>query len=76
MYRHDSSPSDLLPLYGVAMVRRLLKIIGLFCRISSLYRPLLQKRPIILSILRTKATLYPRYPTEHTHMNARDTSAT
>ena len=31
--------------YGVAMISRLLKILGLFCRISSFYR---QKRPVIL----------------------------
>ena len=33
------------------MISRLLHIIGLFCRISSLYRSLLQKRPIILKVL-------------------------
>jgi len=44
--------------YGVATVSRIDKIIGLFCRICLFYRSLLQKRPIILSILLTKATLY------------------
>jgi len=33
--------------YGVATISRLLKIIGLFCRISSLFRDLFQKRPMI-----------------------------
>ena len=38
--------------YGVATMSSLLQIIGLFCRISSLfYRALLQKRPIILRSL-------------------------
>ena len=37
--------------YGVATMSRLLKMIGLFCRISSLYRALLQKRLIILRSL-------------------------
>jgi len=41
-------------MYGVATVSRIDKILGLFCRISSL----LQKRPIILSILLAKATPY------------------
>jgi len=43
-------------LYGVATVSRIHKSIRLFCRIQSLYRSLLQKRPVILSILLTKAT--------------------
>jgi len=42
--------------YGVATISRLDKIIFFFCRISSLYRALLQKRPIISSILLTPAT--------------------
>jgi len=33
--------------YGVATISRLLKTISLLCRISSFYRALLQKRPII-----------------------------
>ena len=40
---------------------RLLKIIGLFCRISSLCRALLQKRPMILrSLLIVAIPLYIR----------------
>jgi len=35
--------------HGVATISRLHTIIGLFCRISSLCRPLLQKKPIISS---------------------------
>jgi len=42
--------------YAVATISRLLKIISLFCRISSLYRSLLQKRPIILRSLLIEAT--------------------
>jgi len=42
----------------VATISRIDKIIGLFCRIPSLSRALLQKRPIILSILLTKAIPY------------------
>jgi len=34
-------------LYGVATIGRFLTITGLFCRIQSLYRAFLQKRPII-----------------------------
>ena len=37
--------------YGVASVSRIDRITGLFCRISSLYRALLQKRRNILSIV-------------------------
>jgi len=44
--------------YGVATISRLLKITGLFCRISPLYRSLLQKRPIILRTLLIEATSY------------------
>jgi len=45
--------------YGLATDSRIDKIIGLFCRISSLfYRALLQTRPIIVSILLAKATPY------------------
>ena len=45
--------------YGMATISRFLKIIGLFCRISSLfYRALLQKRPIILRSLLVVATPY------------------
>jgi len=43
----------------VASISRLLKMVGLFCRISSLllfYRALLQKRPIILRSLLIVAT--------------------
>jgi len=43
---------------GVATISRLFKIIGLFCRISSLYRALLQIRPIILRSLLIVATPY------------------
>jgi len=42
----------------LATIHRLLKMIGLFCRNSSLYRALLQKRPIILRSLLIEATLY------------------
>jgi len=42
----------------VATVSKIDKITGLFCKISSLLRSLLQKRPIILSILLTVATRY------------------
>jgi len=44
--------------YGVATISRLLKIIGLFCRISPFNRSLLQKRPIILRSLLIVATPY------------------
>jgi len=37
---------------------RRLKIVGLYCRKSSLYRALLQKRPIILRSLVIEATPY------------------
>ena len=43
---------------GVATISRLLNIIGLFCRIWSLYRALLQKRPITLRSLLIVATPY------------------
>ena len=43
--------------YGVAMISRLLKIMGLFCRISSLMA-LLQKRPIVVRSLLIEATPY------------------
>jgi len=43
---------------GVATISRLLKIIGLFCRIPSVYRALLQKRLIILKSLLIVATPY------------------
>ena len=42
--------------YGVARISRLLKITGLFSRYRLFYRALLQKRPIILSIVLTEAT--------------------
>ena len=42
--------------YRVASVSRIDRIVRLFCRISVLYRALLQKRPKFLSILLTKAT--------------------
>jgi len=54
--------SDLLHLltssccYGVATISRLLQIIGLFCRILSVYRSVLQTRPIILRSLLVAAT--------------------
>jgi len=41
---------------GVATMSRLLKISGLFCRISSFYRALWQKRPILLRKLLIVAT--------------------
>jgi len=44
--------------YVVATVSRIHEIIGLFRRILFFYRALLQKRPMILSILLTKATPY------------------
>jgi len=44
--------------YGVATNSRLLKIIGLFCRISSFYRALLQKRLMISRSLLIVATPY------------------
>jgi len=44
--------------YGVATISRLLKIIGLFCRIPFFYRALLQKRPVILRNLLIVATPY------------------
>jgi len=45
-------------IYGVAMISRLLKITSLLCRISSLLRALLQKRPIIWWSLLIVATPY------------------
>jgi len=54
MYERDSM--NMVGRYGVATNRRLLKITGLFCRISSVYRVLLQKRPIILRSLLIEAT--------------------
>jgi len=44
--------------YGVATISRLLKMIGLFCRISSLSRALLQKRPMNLRSQLIVATPY------------------
>jgi len=44
--------------YGLATISRLLQIIGIFCRMSSLYRALWQKRPIILRSLLIVATAY------------------
>ena len=44
--------------YGVARISRLLKSLGLFCRISLFNRALLQKRPIILRSLLIVATPY------------------
>jgi len=37
--------------YGVTTISRLLKIIGLFCRIYLFYRAVLQKRPVIIRSL-------------------------
>jgi len=58
IYRHEKISEELCILlrYGVATISRLLKIIGLFCRIASLYRALLQKRPMILRSLLILAT--------------------
>jgi len=42
--------------YGVATIRRLLQIVRLFCRILSLIRALLHKRPVILRSLLIVAT--------------------
>ena len=53
MYIHASKS---LYAYGVATMSRRLKMIGLFGRISSLYRALLQKKPIILRSLLVVAT--------------------
>jgi len=44
--------------YGVALVSRIDKIIGLFCKETYKRDDILQKRPIILSILLTVATPY------------------
>jgi len=53
----DKSICDIM--YGVATVSRIEKIIGLsFVEFRLFYWALLQKRPIILSILLTKATQY------------------
>jgi len=49
---------------------RLLKIIGLFCRISSLYRALLQKRPIILRSLLIEATPYSNFSYPHVYIES------
>jgi len=44
--------------YGVAMISRLLQIIGLFAEYRLLYRALLQKKHMILRSLPTEATTY------------------
>jgi len=44
--------------YWVAEISRIDQIIGVVCRISSFYRALLQKGPVILSILPIEATPY------------------
>jgi len=44
--------------YGVASVSRIDKIVGLFCKGPYNRDNILQKRPIILSILLTVATPY------------------
>jgi len=44
--------------YSVALISKLHKMIGLFCRTSSLDRTLLQKRPIISRSLLIVATPY------------------
>jgi len=44
--------------YGVALVSRIDKIVGLFCKRDQRRNDILQKRPIILSILLTVATPY------------------
>ena len=55
--------------YGVATISRLLKIIGLFCRMSSLIYGFLQKRPVILRSLLIVATSYCNPPEcIHIHM--------
>jgi len=57
--QHSATPCNTLHhifRYGVATVSRIDEITGLLCRILSLYRALLQKRHIILSILLTEAT--------------------
>ena len=48
--------SQELCVYGVATISRLLKIIGLFCRILSLLYGSFAKRPVILRSLRIEAT--------------------
>ena len=45
-------------MHGVGTISRLLKIVGLFSRIKSLLRTLLQKRPVILGSLLIVATQY------------------
>jgi len=54
----ETSVRALLRSYGVSTISRLLKIIGLSCRISSLLWALLQKRPIILRSPLIVATPY------------------
>ena len=65
--------------YGVAMISRLLKIVGLFCK-RALYRDyILQKSPIILKSLLIVATPYladPPHPHQNTHRSTRCTSLT
>ena len=59
MRRSGSSHSLRIHIYGVAAVSRLLKMIGLFCRISSLlWGSFAKKRPTILRSLLVVATPY------------------
>jgi len=65
---HDSVTSDMAlgnRVYGVALVSRIEKIIGLFCKNPYKREDILQKRPIILSILLTIATPYLLIPPVH-----------
>ena len=55
---------------GLATVSRIGKIIGLFCRNRLFYRALLQKRPIIFSILLTVATPYVNILYIYAYINA------
>ena len=55
--------------YGVATISRLLKMMGLFCRISTLLWALLQKRPILVRSLRIEATPYAAEDCNKVHFN-------
>ena len=54
----ESSRTFTILHYGVATVSKIDKIIDLFAEYRLFYRALLQKRPMILSILLTKSTPY------------------